>query len=102
VEEIIDERYCYENPHRTVLPAKFVDAVVEVPYGAHPCSCDTRYETDYKFIEMYVENCRDSRTFSAFLKKFIYDTKDHFEYLERLGLSRLLSIRRPEEVLCDN
>ena len=102
VEEIIDDRYCYENPHRTVLPGKFVDAVVEVPYGAHPCSCDTRYETDYEFIDMYREKCRDSNSFSAFLQKYVLEAKDHFNYLERVGLSRLLKIRRPEEVLRDN
>ena len=34
------------NPDRTVLPGFMVDAVVEVPYGAHPTSFNPRYGYD--------------------------------------------------------
>lgn len=101
VEEIIDERYSYDDPDRTVLPGKFVDAVVELPYGAHPCSCDTRYETDYEFIEMYRKKCDDSESFSGFLREYVIGVNDHVEYIERVGLRRLLKIRRPEGVIFD-
>ena len=38
VEEIVDSEVLRRNPDRTVLPGFRVDAVVEVPYGAHPTS----------------------------------------------------------------
>ena len=37
-EEIVDTEILRRNPDRTILPGFIVDAVVEVPYGAHPTS----------------------------------------------------------------
>ena len=37
-EEIVDTESLRRHPDRTVLPGFIVDAVVEVPYGAHPTS----------------------------------------------------------------
>ena len=46
VEEIVDSEVLRRNPDRTVLPGFRVDAVVEVPYGAHPTSFFPRYGYD--------------------------------------------------------
>ena len=45
-EELVDEEVLRRNPDRTVLPGFMVDAVVEVPYGAHPTSFNPRYGYD--------------------------------------------------------
>ena len=55
VEEIVDTEVLRRNPDRTVLPGFSVDAVVEVPYGAHPTSFNPRYGYDTRFHLAWVE-----------------------------------------------
>ena len=45
-EEIITEDRVRAEPWRTVIPFYLVDAVVEAPYGVHPCQMPLRYYFD--------------------------------------------------------
>lgn len=69
VEEIIDHRYVGEDPRMTVIPGIFVDAVVEAPYGSHPCSCDRRYEADSEYVNEYITRSKDPEDFRRFLEE---------------------------------
>ena len=59
VEEIVDSEVLRRNPDRTVLPGFRVDAVVEVPYGAHPTSLHPRYGYDARFHLAWTKVSRD-------------------------------------------
>lgn len=99
VEEIVDHKFILEDPRLTVLPSTFVDAVVEAPYGAHPCSCDRRYEVDEEYVNLYNKKSKSSEEFNDFLNQYIMSTKNHDEYLVKIGLRNLLELRRPKKVL---
>ena len=45
-EEVVDEDVIRSHPWRTVIPYYLVDAVVQVPHGAHPTLMPTRYYFD--------------------------------------------------------
>lgn len=45
-EEIVDRDVIVANAHMTKLPGYYVDAVIEVPFGAHPTSHIPRYAVD--------------------------------------------------------
>jgi glutaconate CoA-transferase subunit A len=60
------EEIMEEGP--TIL-AKYIDAVVEMPLGAYPTSCDRAYKMDLHYILQYIEDCRSDR-FSSFLELF--------------------------------
>ncbi len=45
-EEIVDPDEIARNPYTTQIPGFLVDAVVEAPFGAHPCSHVPRYAQD--------------------------------------------------------
>lgn len=49
-EEIIDNEKIREEPWKTVIPYFLVDAVVEVPFGAHPCNMPYLYYFDEEHI----------------------------------------------------
>jgi glutaconate CoA-transferase subunit A len=87
VEEIVETAEIMSEPHRTVLPGFQVDAVVELPRGAHPCACDKRYDYDLEFIDAYYEASRSPEEFARFLDTHVRDAGDHQDYLRQVGLA---------------
>jgi len=61
------------------LPMQTTDAVVKVPFGAHPTSCYDRYTFDALHIQEYLKT-----PFDEYKRKFI-NVDNHGEYLERAG-----------------
>lgn len=94
VEQIVSRQTVRDQAHLTRLPGFFVDQVVEVPYGAHPCACDTRYDYDVDHIEEYYQASRSPEAFSAYLSRYVYDVADEWEYLDRIGTPHLLALSK--------
>ena len=88
-EEIVPVEEIRKHPDRTVIPYYLVDAVVHAPHGSHPGEMCYLYERDEPQIKEWVEASRDPETTQAYLKKYIYDLKDHQEYLKLIGEKRL-------------
>ena len=72
---------------------KFVDAVVEVPYGSHPGECHGAYQADEEHLREYQKAARDDTSFKQYLDKYVYQPKDHTEYLDKIGMARLLKLK---------
>ncbi len=98
VEQVVSEDAIYQNPELTILPKFFVDCVVEIPLGAHPTACDCRYDYDLEFLSKYQEYAKSPETFKEFLKRYVFDVDDHYQYLDLIGLQHLFSIQRPKEI----
>ena len=94
VEQIVSEKTIKANPHLTILPESFVDKIVELPFGAHPNACDCRYDYDLEFLRDYQKACKGEPTFQAWLQKYVLEPKNHYEYLDRIGLQRLWGIQK--------
>jgi glutaconate CoA-transferase subunit A len=71
VEEIIPTEEFRKMPELTTLPHFLVDAVVEVPRGAHPTSCFNYYDADYDHITEYLACCQQGR-FADYLDRYVY------------------------------
>jgi len=84
-EEIVKPEVLREYPEHNTIPFFRVDAVVKVPYGAHPYACYRYYDYDPKFLGLYHKRARDNKTFEEFLDEYIYSTKDWEEYLKKIG-----------------
>jgi glutaconate CoA-transferase subunit A len=87
-EEIIDTEEIRRYPDRTIIPYYLVDAVVEAPFGSHPgdmCYC---YWRDEEHLANYVEGAQTVEGIETYLKKYIYDVKNHSEYMEVCGGSK--------------
>lgn len=85
VEEIVDEAVVRSDPNRTIIPAHVVDAVVEVPRGAHPHSVQGYYDRDDDFSREWSALARDPEAVQSWLEANIRGTADHDEFLATLG-----------------
>jgi glutaconate CoA-transferase subunit A len=95
VEEIVENEEIRRTPLHTGIPYFAVDAVVEVPYGAHPCSLYPLYSFDRAIFEEYATASRTVEGTRAFLEKYVYGPTSHQDYLQRVGgAEALLRIRR--------
>jgi glutaconate CoA-transferase subunit A len=91
VEEIVDTEVLRRNPDRTVLPGFMVDAVVEVPYGAHPTSFYPNYGYDSAFHREWTSVSRDNEKTTEFIERYVQSPADQAEYLEAIGGETVLA-----------
>ena len=84
-EEIIDDSIIREEPWRTVIPFYHVDAVVEVPYGSHPCEMPYLYFFDEEHIAEWLKMSKTEEGTQEYFDKYVYGVKDFGEYIELLG-----------------
>ena len=84
-ERVVSSEAICHNPEQTTIPGLFVSHVVELPFAAHPTSVYRVYDYDAEYIQAYVEATQTRESFSKYLDQYIFGTKDHWEYLERVG-----------------
>jgi glutaconate CoA-transferase, subunit A len=93
VEEIMDESIIRADPNRTLIPGLVVDAVVHVPYGAHPSYVQGYYDRDNVYYLMWDELSRDPERVEAWLEEWVYGVPDHAAYLRKLGPETIARIQ---------
>lgn len=91
VEQVVSTEHVRRNPLQTVLPREYVSAVVHAPFGAHPCCCDARYGYDQDELRRYYDATASAETFQAYLDDRVRGVADHWEYLDKVGVARLLA-----------
>ncbi len=100
VDRIIPYEETLKNPGETSIPCRYVDAVVEIPYGAHPAGCAGGYAPDSDHLREYwqaaASNAQgDTKLFQAYLDKYVREPRSVFDYIERIGgAKRLWELQR--------
>ncbi len=100
-EEIVDTDLIREKPWRTVIPAFFVDAVVEVPYGSHPCEMPGLYDFDEDHIAEWLEVSRSDEGVQDYLDRYVYAATDFDAYLQAIGGEEKLDYLKRREALLE-
>jgi len=91
-EEIVSEAYIRRSPEQNAIPFFRVNAIVHVPYGAHPTACHGAYDYDPQHYAVYVGAAKTGpESFKEYLDRYVYGVQDHWEYLERIGGMKRLS-----------
>jgi len=96
VEKVISNEDVRSNPWATTIAG--ADAIVRMPYGAHPFYSRGYYTQDQAFLRDYLaaataaDRDRDSAALDRFLTHYCREPEAHGDYLERVGLKRLLSL----------
>lgn len=92
-EELVSVDETKKHPDKTTLPGYMVDAVVHVPFGAHPTGSSHCYTYDEEHMRMYQEWVGKGKE-EEYLSKFVFGPKGHYEYLEQIGIERLFDLRK--------
>jgi len=98
VDHLVKHELITSRPRETTIPCIYVDAVVEIPFGAHPTASFPHYSMDDAFIEAFADlsdEVRRDRTAQPLLERYIeeYVHKPHdiFAYIDAIGGYRRLS-----------
>ena len=92
-EEIVSRSFIRTDPDQNSLPPFMVDAIVKLPYGAHPTACGYFYDYDPSYLNMYKRIAKDDRLFRKYLKEWVYGVSNHEEYLDKVGMRALRKIK---------
>jgi glutaconate CoA-transferase subunit A len=96
VEKIISNEEVRANPWATTIAS--IDAVVRVPYGAHPFYSRGHYVQDKPFTKAYVHAATaaaeddDRSALDEFFRRFCIEPATHGDYLEQVGVKQLISL----------
>jgi glutaconate CoA-transferase, subunit A len=97
-EEIIDDDEIRRHPARTSVPFYVVDAVCQVPFGAHPTQMPYRYFFDEEHIGEWLSLSRTEEGAAEYLARYVFGVAHFGEYLERIGgARRMAELQRIEE-----
>lgn len=96
-EKIVDEECIRSEPWKTSIPFFVVDAVVEVPYGSHPCEMPNLYWFDERHIAGWLKLSRTPEGVDEYFQKYVFDVDDFESYLEVCGGVRQLNYLKRRE-----
>ena len=98
-EEIVDDETIRRDPRQTAIPFYVVDAVCEVPSGAHPTQMPYQYFFDELHIREWMTLTKTEEGTRAYLEKYVLGVTDFAGYLELVGGARkLAALKRLEQM----
>lgn len=92
-EEIVPRSFIRLDPDKNSLPSFLIDAIVKVPYGAHPTACFKFYDYDPAYLKLYRKMAEDDNLFREYLDEWVYGMSSHEAYLSKVGTEMLLKIK---------
>jgi len=96
-EQIVSEDIVESSPHLTIIPSFRVDAVVEIPWGAHPMEVIGFYNRDMVMYSIFAHACGDEGRMNDWMNEWVYTPKDRMQYLEhyiqKFGIKSLQRIK---------
>ena len=84
-EKVVGEDVIRKKPDLTKIPYFLVDAVCEVPFGAHPCAMPYMYYFDEYHIAEWLDLSKTDEGVNKYLEKYVFGVKDHADYLKKIG-----------------
>ena len=97
-EEIVDEEVIRSDPNRTLIPGFIVDAVCHVPKACHPSYAQGYYDRDNEFYLGWDKVSKTKESVQKWLDEWVYGTKDHAEYIAKIGEEKLKALEVEEKM----
>ncbi|HZK42860.1 MAG TPA: CoA-transferase [Syntrophomonadaceae bacterium] len=95
-ERIVPEMTLRENSTGTI-PFWYVDAVVDMPYGAVPGSCPGHYYWSREWWEWLIRiGTPELESMTAYMEHWVFESKDQFDFIEKLGGIRFINEARKQ------
>lgn len=101
-EKIVPDHVISDRPDLTKIPYFVVDAVVEAPFGSFPNQVPSLYSFDEEHWQEWLDASLTDEGVRQYIEKYIYSTKDHYEFLDKVGgLKRLRELEHIESGVSD-
>jgi glutaconate CoA-transferase subunit A len=91
-EEIVSPDVIESDPNRVITPGFRVNAVVHVPWGAHPSPVPGYYNRDHEAFIEYRNESKTPEAFEKWLRLWVDNVKSSDDYLRLLGKERILKL----------
>jgi len=91
-EEVVPPEIIKSDPNRVIVPAFAVDAVVHVPWGAHPSPVPGYYNRDHQAYLEYRDDSRTEAGFAAWRRCWIDAVRTVDDYRRKVGPERLKTL----------
>ncbi len=98
VDRLVRAEVVTAHPRETTIPNIYVDAVVELPFGAHPTASFPLYAMDETFIDAFADlgdevrrGAAKTEALSDYLERYVHAPADIFDYLDAAGGYRHLA-----------
>ena len=92
-EEIVDTGIIRSSPHHTIIPAFRTNAVIEVPWGAHPTEVVGHYNQDKLMWGLFIMAAAREESLQKWMDEWVFGCRDRQAYLdhyvEKFGSGRL-------------
>jgi 3-oxoacid CoA-transferase subunit A/glutaconate CoA-transferase subunit A len=98
-EQVVDEEVIRQRPWHTAIPYHVVDAVIEVPFAAHPCNMPYLYFFDEEHIAEWRTLSKTEDGTQDYLDKYVFGVPDFAAYLELVGGTQRMEELRQIELL---
>ena len=98
-EQIVDEEVIRSHPWRTVIPYYYVDAVVEVRFGAHPALMPGHYYFDEAHIGEWLRLSKSDEGAVEYFERYVLSVPDFETYVELVGGEERMAVLRQVELL---
>jgi len=92
-EEIVPDEFLRREPTQNIASGYEIDYIVVCPWAAHPTGSQYYYDTDADFLRGFNASTKKQDAFDKFAEEYIYGVEDHYEYLDKLGVKRLETLR---------
>lgn len=81
-EEIVEHDIIQSSPHLTIIPAYRVDAVVEIPWGAHPTEVLGYYNMDFFMYALFTMSNGTGDGLKAWMDEWVYGCENRIAYID--------------------
>ncbi len=90
-EKLVSNEYVKAHPEEVRIPSAFTYAAAIVPAGSYPTAIFGELDFDAKALWHYSKANQDQALFDEMLKEYVYGTKDHFDFIQKVGGLKRLS-----------
>ncbi|MFZ3101587.1 MAG: CoA-transferase [Desulfitobacteriaceae bacterium] len=98
-ENVVPTEVIMHEPRLIRLFSHMTVAVVEIPYGSHPTGSHGCYSFDEEACGEYIKAARSGpEGFEGYVAKYINGAPTQMEYLNLIGIEKLLSLRTKVKV----
>lgn len=90
-ERLVSNEYVKAHPEEVSIPGAYTYAAAIVPAGCYPTAIFGEYDFDAKAMWHYAAAAKEQDSFDKMVKEYILGTKDHYEFMQKVGGLRRLS-----------